>query len=96
MRRHALRSAAVIAALVVGACGGGSNAATHAHGPAVRPGVCGEALARIMERAFISPSSSVAERLRARRTLDLIAAHRASIEPVCASRTSVQPTVSAR
>jgi hypothetical protein len=51
--------------------------------------ICGNQLAHVTREQFMSPSSTVAVRLRARRTLDLIAAHRVSLEPVCASRSGL-------
>jgi hypothetical protein len=82
-------------AVCVGACGGGQAGVTsQAQSPAwAHQGdnqICGEALAHYMQRAFISPSSSVNVRLRARRTLDAIAAHSVSTEPVCGSRSEAQ------
>ena len=90
MRRTAALLAVVFAAMLI-ACGGGHRAsATRQTTVAQHGGLCGDALAGVMHRWFIDPSSTVAERLRARRTLDLIAAHAASVVPVCASRVSLQ------
>ena len=98
MQRPPAFAVAAVASLTLGACGGGDHAAPSPLSAVERvrsgaDGVCGDALARVMERAFISPSSSMAVRLRARKTLDLIATHRATVEPVCASRGSVEPVV---
>jgi len=91
MRRTAALLAVVFAAMALIACGGGHRAsATRQTTVAQHGGLCGDALAGVMRRWFIDPSSTVAERLRARRTLDLIAAHAASVVPVCASRVSLQ------
>jgi hypothetical protein len=91
MRRTAALLAVVFAAMALIACGDGHRAiATRQATVAQQGGLCGDALARVMRRWFIDPSSTVAERLRARRTLDLIAAHAASVVPVCASRVSLQ------
>jgi hypothetical protein len=91
MRRSAALVAVVFAAMALMACGGGHRATATRQTAATRQGgLCGDALARVMRQWFIDPSSSVAERLRARRTLDLIAVHAASVVPVCASRVSLR------
>jgi hypothetical protein len=86
----------LFAAIAIGACGGSHHDLPSPVTPLQRViadrqrgSICGDALGQVMQRLFISPSSSPATRLRARRTLDAITAHRASTEPVCASRSSV-------
>lgn len=80
----------VLAVVSLGACSGSSAVLVDRAGPrwqtGVRNSLCGDALARVMQREFINPASSPATRLRARRTLDLIARHRTSIVPVCGRR----------